>query len=174
MTRTEYIIKYASHVINVSKNTPLFPSVMMAQAILESASREGVPGGSLLAAKYNNHFGIKASSGWRGEKVELRTEEFINGAMKTAKAWFRVYQNAWQSFADRVHFLLKNPRYQMGGVFAAATADDQAHAIQRSGYATDPSYATKLIAIIRKYKLDDLDRVAGHASPPATDRKGPA
>lgn len=161
MTRNEYILKYASIVIDVSKNTPLFPSVMMAQALLESASKEGVPGGSLLAARYNNHFGIKASKSWTGPKVALNTAEFVNGAMKTVKAWFRVYKDAYQSFADRVQFLLKNPRYQMGGVFSAKDAGEQAHAIQRSGYATDPNYAAKLIAIISKYRLEGLDIVAG-------------
>ena len=157
MTRIEYIMKYASLVIEVCKNTAFFPSVMMAQALLESSSKEGTPGASLLASKYNNHFGIKANEKWKGQKVALRTEEFVNGAMKAVKAWFRVYENAYQSFSDRVLVILRNPRYRNGGVFKTSNAGEQAHAIQRSGYATDPNYAAKLLAIIRKYNLQRLD-----------------
>ena len=157
MTRIEYIMKYASLVIEVCKNTAFFPSVMMAQALLESSSKEGTPGASLLASKYNNHFGIKAHKSWKGQKVALSTEEFLNGAMKAVKAWFRVYENAYQSFADRIQFILRNPRYRIGGVFKTANAGEQAQAIQRSGYATDPNYAAKLLAIIRKHNLEDLD-----------------
>lgn len=161
MTRNEYIVKYAPYVTEVLRRTKLFPSVMMAQALIESASKAGIPGASLLASKYNNHFGIKASKCWTGPKVALNTAEFVNGAMKTVKAWFRVYKDAYQSFADRVQFLLKHPRYHMGGVFKATDAGEQARAIQRSGYATDPNYAAKLIAIITRYRLDGLDVVAG-------------
>ena len=157
MTRIEYIMKYASLVIEVCKNTAFFPSVMMAQALLESSSKEGIPGASLLASKYNNHFGIKATNKWKGQKVALSTEEFMNGAMKAVKAWFRVYENAYQSFSDRVLVILQNPRYRNGGVFKTSNANEQALAIQRSGYATDPNYAAKLLAIIHRYNLQDLD-----------------
>ncbi|MEJ1242228.1 glucosaminidase domain-containing protein [Chryseolinea sp. T2] len=168
MTRIEYIMKYASLVIEVCKNTAFFPSVMMAQALLESSSKEGIPGASLLASKYNNHFGIKARINWKGRKVALSTEEFMNGAMIAVKAWFRVYENAYQSFADRLQVILRNPRYRNGGVFKASSANEQAQAIQRSGYATDPNYAAKLIAIIRKHKLEDLDKDVRTESPEPT------
>lgn len=158
MKRANYIIQYSKDVLAAVRHTRLFPSVMMAQALLESASKDGVPGGSLLASKYNNHFGIKADASWKGEKVQLFTKEFINGAMRTVKAWFRAYQHARQSFEDRVQFLVKNKRYQKGGVFAARDAGEQAYALQRSGYATDPLYATKLIAVIRQHGLEELDR----------------
>ena len=169
MTRIEYIMKYASLVIEVCKNTAFFPSVMMAQALLESSSKEGTPGASLLASKYNNHFGIKAHKSWKVKKVALSTEEFMNGAMIAVKAWFRVYENAYQSFADRVQVILQNPGYRKGGVFQTSNASEQAQAIQRSGYATDPNYAAKLIAIIRKHKLENLDKGRIDPSPLPTD-----
>ncbi len=159
MKRSNYIIQYSKDVIAAVRNTRLFPSVMMAQALIESADRNGVPGGSLLARKYNNHFGIKADASWKGEKVELPTKEFINGVMRMVKAWFRAYQHARQSFEDRVRFLVQNRRYQRGGVFDARNAGEQAHALQRSGYATDPLYATKLIAIIKRHGLEQLDNI---------------
>jgi flagellum-specific peptidoglycan hydrolase FlgJ len=159
MTRMEYIVRYGPHVVEQLKGTKLFPSVMMAQAILESADKKGVPGGSLLASKYNNHFGIKAGNAWVGEKVLLMTKEFVNGAMKSVLDWFRVYTTAFDSFDDRIHFLLNNLRYTKGGVFEAKDFAAQAQALQRSGYATDPMYASKLTKLIKTLRLDTIDEL---------------
>jgi len=159
MNRNEYIIKYAPFVMGALKGTKLFPSVMMAQALIESSSKAGVPGASLLASKYNNHFGIKADASWFGDKVDLNTTEFVNGIVKTVKAWFRVYEHAHHSFSDRINFLLENPRYKKGGVFNALDATQQTLALQRSGYATDPNYASKLMSIITRLGLEELDRI---------------
>lgn len=157
MTRIEYVLKYAPYVVEALIGKDLFPSVMMAQALLESADGNGVPGASLLASKYNNHFGIKADASWKGEKVSLLTSEFVNGVKQTVKDWFRVYTRATRSFDDRIKFLFDHPRYHKGGVFYAKDAYSQAVALQRSGYATDPHYATKLGMVIRKLNLEKLD-----------------
>lgn len=159
MTRIEYIVRYGPHVVEQLKGTKLFPSVMLAQAILESANKNGVPGASLLASKYNNHFGIKAGNAWMGEKVPLYTKEFTNGLMNTVVDWFRVYRSALDSFDDRIHFLLSNLRYVKGGVFDAKDAAAQAKALQRSGYATDPRYASKLIRLIKRLHLETIDKL---------------
>ena len=159
MTRNEYIIRYAPFVIGALKDTKLFPSVMMAQAIIESSNKAGIPGASLLASKYNNHFGIKADSSWYGDKIDLKTTEYVKGVFKTVKSWFRVYEHAHHSFTDRISFLVENPRYQKGGVFNALDAAQQALALQRSGYATDPAYASRLIALMRRLGLEELDRI---------------
>jgi flagellum-specific peptidoglycan hydrolase FlgJ len=42
MTRKEYIQKYKDVVLEVVKGTGLFPSLMMAQAILESSDKNGI------------------------------------------------------------------------------------------------------------------------------------
>lgn len=159
MTRIEYIVRYGPHVLERLQGTKLFPSVMMAQAILESADGKGVPGASLLASKYNNHFGIKAGSVWAGEKVALHTKEFVNGVKKSIVDWFRVYRSAFESFDDRIHFLLDNIRYIKGGVFDAKDFTAQAVALQRSGYATDPMYASKLTGLIKRLQLDMIDEL---------------
>ena len=158
MTRKEYIDLYGPYIVEALNGKQLFPSVMMAQALIESASKEGVPGGSLLASKYNNHFGIKADASWKGAKVDLYTREFIDGEEFTVKQVFRVYKSAQQSFDDRIQFLLRNARYRKGGVFNATTAAGQAERLQRCGYATDPAYASKLIALINKLGLSELDK----------------
>lgn len=153
MTRREYIAKWASTVVDLTENTALFPSVFMAQAALESGN-----GNSSLAARYNNHFGIKADKSWKGRKVNLQTREVLNGADVTVGAYFRVYYDASDSFRDRVRFLRENGRYAINGVFRASTPEEQAWALQRAGYATDPNYAETIIAIINSNGLKSLDK----------------
>ena len=59
-------------------------------------------------------------------------------------------------FADYAKLLSSSPRYQQ----VLATGQDAgafAAGLQRAGYATDPRYADKLIAMIDKYQLEALD-----------------
>lgn len=156
MTRKEFIQKYSSYALEAAANTGLFPSLFMAQAILESSDSKGVPGASLLASKYNNFFGIKADKSWKGKVVNLKTREVINGADKVIVDGFRVYDNPLQSFNDRVAFLKQNPRYK--AVFAATTPEAQAAELKKAGYATDPNYATILQSIIKANDLLTLDQ----------------
>jgi len=153
--RQEYIKTFSDVAIKAAKGTGLFPSLFLAQAILESAN-----GKSLLASKYNNHFGIKASKGWTGKVIGINTREVINGQDVYVKANFRWYDNPLDSFSDRAKFLLQNPRYKNAGVFTAKTPEQQAEALQKAGYATDPNYAKLLSVIIGKYNLKLLDEIA--------------
>lgn len=130
----------------------LFPSVLLAQGILESGN-----GNSSLAAKHNNHFGIKRGVGWTGKVVSLNTKEVFDGRTVTIKDGFRVYDSAEQGFRDRNTFLKMNPRYQKAGVFDAPTPEEQAKRLKAAGYATDPHYAEKLIAIITSNHLHQFD-----------------
>ncbi|MEP6737871.1 MAG: glucosaminidase domain-containing protein [Chryseolinea sp.] len=157
MTRIEYIKLFGPYMIEALKGKKLFPSVMMAQTLLERAGKDGVPEGSLLASKYNNHFGTKADAFRESGKVALRTNGFIKGERFTVKQLFRVYESVQQSFDDRIQFLLRNTAYAKGGVFNAVSAADQAELLQCCGYATDRSCASKLIALIKRLGLSDLD-----------------
>ncbi len=159
MTRQDYILKYKNVVCDAVNGTGLFASVMMAQAILESSDQYGIPGNSSLARMYNNHFGIKADRRWTGKKVNLKTREVFDGKEEYRKEYFRVYDDPQQSFYDRVQFLLKNKRYALAGVFTSRTAEEQADALQKAGYATDPQYAAILKKLITNLKLSGLDKV---------------
>jgi len=152
--RLNYIKNIATSAAEAAFGTNLFPSVMIAQAALESGN-----GASVLAKKYNNHFGIKASTGWTGKIAALPTTEYINNVAKKVTASFRAYSSMLEGFADRINFLKKNTRYTKAGVFAAPTPEDQAKALFKAGYATDPLYATKLISIINTYNLKQYDGV---------------
>lgn len=154
MNRSEYIDRYKDIVISSTKGTGLFPSVMMAQAILESGN-----GNTSLASQYNNHFGVKAGYSWKGYKVNMQTREVVGGQSQVMGDYFRVYANASDSFTDRNHLLASNDNYIQAGVFSASTAEQQAIALQRAGYATDPNYASVLISLINQHNLKALDVV---------------
>jgi flagellum-specific peptidoglycan hydrolase FlgJ len=152
MTPTDFIGRYQNPVIIASMATGLFPSVTMAQAALETGWGASVVG--------NNMFGIKASGAtspyWKGNSVNSNTKEVIDGQTGTYNLAFRQYADVSDSIKDHTYFLKQNGRY--AGVFSATTPEDQCRALQAAGYATDPTYANKLIQVITKYGLKDLDK----------------
>lgn len=161
MTRAEYIATYAPAAVTACTEMPeLFPSVLLAQAVLESGN-----GNSQLARSANNHFGIKKGAGWTGDIAEFNTREFQGGQWVSVKAPFRKYATVTDSFRDRNQFLARNPRYRKAGVFTAPDPESQARALQRAGYATDPEYADKLITLISRNGLKAFDRHIAELAP---------
>lgn len=152
LTRSQFINRYAPLAIDAAKGTGLFPSVFMAQAILESNN-----GNSSLTKEANNFFGIKADARWAGPYVEKLTTEYINGVKVQVLAKFRAYLTPLESFFDRVSFLQKNSRYKNAGVFSAVTPEQQAQALLKARYATDPEYANLLIKLIQQNNLKQFD-----------------
>ena len=71
---------------------------------------------------------------------------------------FRAYNSIAESFVDHGKFFLENGRYTAA---MAATHDPRQFAIEinRAGYATDPSYASKLIGLMDRYNLYRYDDV---------------
>lgn len=128
----------------------LLPSVLIAQAALESNW-----GKSSLAAKYNNYFGIKAGSSWKGKTVTMSTREVVNGISVTKDSVFRAYDSPAESIADRNKLLLNNKRYKE--VAKAKTAQEQAQAIRSAGYATATNYVTSIMNIVNSHNLTELD-----------------
>jgi flagellum-specific peptidoglycan hydrolase FlgJ len=152
MNPSLFITQIAPPAIQACQGTNLFPSLMIAQACLESNY-----GKSKLSALHHNYFGIKASTGWKGKTVTYQTQEFVNNKSVTVKQPFRSYPSLLAGFADRVRFLQVNKRYTLHGVFKSTSPEEQARCFLKAGYATDPSYPQKLISIINKYDLKKHD-----------------
>lgn len=114
---------------------------LVAQAALETGWGRRLVGGD----KSHNLFGIKSTGGWRGAKVDSATHEFVDGKRQNQRAEFRAYDSVQQSFADYAR-LMRNDRYA-GALAAGDDANRFASALQKAGYATDPSYAAKISAI---------------------------
>ena len=152
---TKFIEEVKDEAIKNYKEYKILPSITIAQAILESSWGE-----SDLAQIYNNLFGIKADSSWKGESVLLETFEFYDTKIEDK---FRVYSNKNQSIKDHAKFLVDNQRYKKYGVFEAKTYIEQAYALQNAGYSTaednsgQKRYAKDLIELIRQYNLQLID-----------------
>ena len=132
------------------KSTGVPASITVSQAALESGWGE-----SGLTKTARNLFGIKADSLWRGETVTFDTKEFIRGQWVVVPAKWRKYPSWQASVEDHAAFLKRNPRYQP--CFACQTADAFVRALAKAGYATDPAYADKVIAVMNKHKLQTFD-----------------
>lgn len=119
-------------------------SIKMAQGILESGAGRGN-----LASRSNNHFGIKCHQGWTGDYVRHDDDEL--------QECFRKYNDPRYSFRDHSLFLTSRPRYS--NLFSLNKDDYKgwASGLRQAGYATDPQYAQKLINIIERYELYNLD-----------------
>ena len=126
-------------------------AVTIAQAIQESGW-----GQSGLAVNDHNLFGIKGT-GPAGADVQ-QTQEYVNGRWVTQSAAFKVYHNVAESIADHSQLLATGPSYTQ------AMADrhlPDAFATDLTGvYATDPSYGSDLIALMRLYNLYRYDAAA--------------
>lgn len=122
------------------------PRVILAQAALETGWGRYMishPDGS----NSFNLFGIKADRRWSGDQAVVSTLEYRSGVAQRERAAFRSYQSYAQSLADYVGFLQRNPRYQKA---LQVAEDPQAftQGLQQAGYATDPSYAQKILRIM--------------------------
>nr|WP_256647099.1 flagellar assembly peptidoglycan hydrolase FlgJ [Thermomonas paludicola] len=117
---------------------------LVAQAALETGWGRRLAGRDGQTTSHNL-FGIKAGGNWRGAKVNAATHEYVDGTRVSAQAAFRSYGSAADSFADYAR-LLHNPRYAEARS-AGGDVHQFATALQRAGYATDPAYAAKVVAI---------------------------
>ncbi len=94
-----------------------------------------------------NLFGIKAGPNWKGATTDTTTTEYIGGKAHKVTQTFRAYASYAESFADYASTMKNSPRYA-AVVAAGSDANGFAKGLQKAGYATDPSYATKLAKMI--------------------------
>lgn len=139
----DYIRQYAPMAVEEMEAYGIPASITLAQGLLESGA-----GRSTLAREANNHFGIKCHAGWEGEYVRRNDD--------APDECFRAYESPAQSFRDHSLFL-RRQRY--ASLFDLPLTDyaSWARGLKKCGYATDPNYASRLIAIIELYSLYDFD-----------------
>ena len=150
---SDFIADIAPAAQQMQANYGVHSSISIAQAILESDWGE-----SELSAVYNNLYGMKGDN--PGNTVLLSTSEYYNGEWITIQAKFRVYDSWAESIQDHALLFVNgttwNPN-QYAAVLQASTYQEAAQALQDCGYATDPDYAEKLIAVIEQYALYEYD-----------------
>ncbi len=143
-----YINQYKDLAIEQMLKFKIPASITLAQGLLESGA-----GGSELATKGNNHFGIKCH-GWTGRKTYHDDDE--------SQECFRAYNNVYESYEDHSLLLSGQPRYRC--LFSLKNDDYKgwAYGLKKCGYATSPTYAQKLIGIIELYKLHQYDKAKSY------------
>jgi flagellum-specific peptidoglycan hydrolase FlgJ len=146
MTRAEFISIIAPIAVKLrAGGSPIFPSIRIAQALLET-------GGSIPA--WNNVVGFKVGGGiinayWRGRSVSTQTWEVYDGVRyDNVTANWRAYDSVEYCFRDQ-DFLFGISRYDR--VRKAKSPSEQAAALYVCGYATDPFYAGKIVALASQY-----------------------
>lgn len=120
------------------------PSALVAQAALETGWGRAVPNHS--SGSSFNLFGIKAGSGWAGATASVPTLEFEEGVAVRKVERFRAYDSPADSFNDYARLIGNNPRYE-NARGAGGDVATFASALQEGGYATDPNYAQKIVAV---------------------------
>ncbi|MDE3023372.1 MAG: glucosaminidase domain-containing protein [Pseudomonadota bacterium] len=153
MKPSEFISGIAPAAQDSMQKTRIPASFVIAEGALESGW-----GSSQLTEKGLNLFGVKADPSWHGPTIEMRTREYLHGEWLMVPARWRKYSTWLECIDDHAWFLLNNPRYEK----AFAHANDAVaftRTIAAAGYATDPSYAGKIISIIHGHNLIQFDKV---------------
>src|SRR5699024_8693520 len=152
--QVQFIQTIAPAAVLIADQYGIYPSVMIAQAALESSW-----GQSELATNYNNLMGTKGS--WEGETVKVRTREDIGGESVYIHTGFSVY-DSWSDSLYRYGHLMRNvldwdPEYYQGTWRENTTNYQEATEWLQGRYATDRSYAEKLKQTIQSFNLDQYD-----------------
>jgi flagellum-specific peptidoglycan hydrolase FlgJ len=162
-----YIEKYKSIAKVDMQQYGIPASITLGQGILESGAGTGP-----LSTKANNHFGIKCHIEWTGPSVKYNDD--------VENECFRKYKDPSESYRDHSLFLITRAHYSSLFQLEKTDYKSWAKGLKNAGYATDPAYPTKLIAIIERYHLQKYDYevlgndyVASNSSMPVKNNSEP-
>jgi len=155
--QAEFFNSIAKDSVDISRDADLYPSVLMAQAGLESGF-----GRSGLSKHHHNLFGIKGS--FNGASATLKTWEDVNGSAITIHAGFRSYPSTKESILDYAQLLKSGLSYNASFYSGAWRSQTDSHtdvtAFLQGRYATDTQYTDKLNRLIDDFDLTRFDEVA--------------
>lgn len=151
MTHKEFIEVIAKYVIKYADDYGIkVHSPIIAQAILESGW-----GGSTLASKYNNFFGLKCGGSWKGKSVNMATkEEYTVGTLTDIRDNFRVFDSIEDGVKGYFEFINYSRYSNLKGV---TNPEEYCRLIKADGYATSSTYVTNLMRVIRDNNLTRFD-----------------
>ncbi|EOS7956283.1 peptidoglycan DD-metalloendopeptidase family protein [Enterococcus hirae] len=152
-----FVRKIGESARKVGQENDLYASVMIVQAILESASGQS----QLAQAPNYNLFGIKGTHNGKG--VSFTTQEDLSdGTLYTTQATFRQYENYEDSLNDYAQLLKEgltgNSQFYSGVWKTNAKTYQEATKFLTGRYATDTKYDQKLNGLIETYHLTDYDK----------------
>lgn len=143
---------------NAAKRLGVDEKVLLAQSALETGW-----GAKVLSDSHgdstHNLFNIKVGSNWFGEAVDLNASEVHKGEWINEPSQFRQYPSIEKSFDDYVDFISNSERYSSAVNLAEShlsknNNEERARAyienIHQAGYATDPKYTEKVMAVYQR------------------------
>jgi flagellum-specific peptidoglycan hydrolase FlgJ len=142
-TSQSYIEQFKDNAIEIMHQTGIPASIILGIAMHESGC-----GNSTIAQNLNNQFGVKGGGG----AVFYKHQKKVHSAYKK-------YDSILDSFDDFARIITH--RQQLGHISDQLTQYDYekwVKGIQRSGYASSKKWGAQVLAIIRKYQLNDLDQ----------------
>lgn len=145
-SREEFVRALAPHAEAAGRKLGLDPDLLLAQAALETGWGKHMIRDRDGDSSFNL-FGIKAGSGWAGDRIRVSTLEYEGGVARRELAPFRAYESYSHSFNDYVDFLQSRPRYARA-LRNAGNPESYIRSLQGAGYATDPRYADKVLSIM--------------------------
>lgn len=146
-----YIDQYKEIAVAEMYRSGIPASIILAQGILESGN-----GMSALATNSNNHFGIKCKSYWTGKTYYHKDDDFDDEG-KLTDSCFRAYESPVDSYVDHSNFLMYTSHYSILFQYERTDYVRWANGLKLCGYATDETYADKLIDKIHLYDLHSFD-----------------
>jgi flagellar protein FlgJ len=144
-SKADFVRMMLPHAQRAAKALGVDPSALVAQAALETGWGQAVPSQASGSSSFNL-FGMKAGSSWNGETAHVPTLEFEDGVPVRKVERFRAYDSPADSFNDYARLIGGNPRYE-NARGAGGDVATFASALQEGGYATDPNYARKIVAV---------------------------
>ncbi|HEY1010689.1 MAG: glucosaminidase domain-containing protein [Daejeonella sp.] len=135
-TALDYIEKYKDIAIQHMNQQGVPASVILAISMHESAN-----GQSKIAKYLNNHFGIKGKN-----------------TSKEIKSAYRGYESVTDSYLDFMAAMRRNKKFEaLFGKYPSYDYYNWVLGIQHGGYAASKLWGSQVLAIIRKYRLYELD-----------------
>lgn len=171
-SKEDFIKKVSDIAVRVYAETKILPSVVIAQCCLENGY--GLGADAVELTKRNNLLGMKTDlinntwsqySYWPGKSFTKKTPEYRNGKLVYIKDSFRVYDDYEQCIRDYEAFLLhvRNDKgYKYRSVQGMTDPKNVITVISKGGYATDPSYISKVMSVIEKDNLRKYDSQHDH------------
>ena len=166
-SRTDFLQLVGNYAKEIAAKNDLYGSVMVAQAILESAWGQS----GLASAPNYNLFGIKGE--YKGNSVKMNTlEDDGKGNYYQIKEPFRKYSNYGESLSDYASLLTGDGdtnswryKFYKGARVSQTNSYEDATAYLTGRYATDTRYGTKLNKLITDYNLTQYDAVVKKPTP---------
>lgn len=143
MEKTEFIKSFRE---KVSAICPEYGLVAI-DAIVAQACLESNYGASKLSSHYNNYWGMKCGSSYKGKSVNMKTqEEYEAGTKTTIKSNFRAYDSVEDGIKGYCEFITGMKRYK--NLLGVTDSNQYIETIKADGWATDSAYISKVKSVL--------------------------